>query len=160
MWGGQQAKVKSQTGVVCLPTVTQFESASRQPLRVALRISASSPQGPKVRSPFVAPSCCGFCGLLCVSLARALRLLPRAPPLRPRVSLHQRASRHRPLRPLTTPPHASLRPSAALHARSGYWCCSRAFSALPLVVRSIVTLRVSSPISAWHFFASCALLRF
>jgi hypothetical protein len=75
----QQAKVSDrQCVIIVCATVTQFESVSL-PLRVALRISASSPQGPKVRSPFVAPSCRGFLRLLCVSFARALRLVPRAP---------------------------------------------------------------------------------
>ena len=65
-----------------LPTVTQFESASRQPLRVALRISASSPQGPRCVSLSLRPRAVAFCASLCVSFARALGLLPRAPPLR------------------------------------------------------------------------------
>lgn len=136
-----------------MPTVTQFESASRQPLRVALRISASSPQGPKVRYPFVAPSCCGSLRLLCACFARALGLLPRAPPFRAYLSLHQRASSP-PSAPshnacLPTPPSARLQ----LCARSGAALVRFCVPALivrppPLLCASHAPLSRSSPRSS------------
>ncbi len=89
-------------------------------LRVALRISASSPQGPKARSPFAAPSCCGFLRLLCVSFARALRLsclAPLACTNAPRTNAPLVTALCPPLS--QTPPLSSLHPSAALHVLSG-----------------------------------------
>ena len=141
---GLEGSLRGGSLGVLLPTVTQFESASRQPLRVALRISASSPQGPKVRSPFVAPSCYGFLRLHCVSFARPpfLRASPR---------LHRLSDLLCAL-PLT---HNRLLPPLRSFACS-LWCCSCASPALLRVGYCCVigitpshSLRAHSPRRQW-----------